>query len=601
MVEETPPNIDLSRTWPNTEPHEDVIDLTRDGAELFQTYKHAQSTLDDLNSRQIRSYSENPTTVPDDESISLVTRLSAPMLQAVKKVGSPFYHAIIAINLLGLFVLAMSFRDSKSSARTGNTGPQTSENASRASKLAKKLKEISQPTNVQVPLFSAIAIFTFTLNGLNTIQVDQGSAYDGTRAFQTTCPEEGRRTQEAVLVKLFAATVTTLGINGHLGSLSGSTSWRRELVRALEVIVVPLTAVFQLTVAIFYELSTAAFSMRTWPDDVGIRYRLARMCCYQVPLASNQDREYVGDINIRHLKMTDLTRDLKYYGRMFFLIVLLAQCIQTSILLTRRIVSHTTASVDLALMFLVISSMTALLQSFTISGVNVKWTLRDDIQPCLEKSCRLSDCIDFKKNQGMPVDNFPEFKLPFGRRFITQIPKRFLYASTAGFLQVQILADKCGTPYKNIVSFLGIYLYWRLSIYFLLYCWVLHGIFFDPKNSVFAHNTASNDDNTSPPNLPTINQQPPASTAAHNQQPAAENPTLKISDLLVYALGTSVGILFASVGSFAVLFQPVMAFGPFIIMYFTIGDEVSAWGSADSGNPCPQLWKDGLEDMLWLF
>jgi hypothetical protein len=149
-----------------------------------------------------------------------------------------------------------------------------------------------------------------------------------------------------------------VGINGHLGSLSGATSWRRELLRALEVIIVPLAAVFHLSAAIFYELSLATFFLRTWPDDVGIRYRLARMCRYQVPLASNQGRVYIGTINIRHLKMTCLTRDLKYYGRMFVLTVLLAQCVQTSILLTRRIVSHTTASVDLALMFMVISSTT---------------------------------------------------------------------------------------------------------------------------------------------------------------------------------------------------------------------------------------------------
>ena len=40
---------------------------------------------------------------------------------------------------------------------------------------------------------------------------------------------------------------------------------------------------------------------------------------------------------------------------------------------------------------------------------------------------------------------------------------------------------------------------------------------------------------------------------------------------------------------------------PCVQMYIAIVSETSAWKHWDSTKPCPQLWKDGLEDELWWF
>lgn len=73
-------------------------------------------------------------------------------------------------------------------------------------------------------------------------------ALPGTEKYLNTCPQDSWQTAAEVLVKLFATTVTTVGVHGHLNSLNGSRFWRRDLFHALEVCLNPLASVLSFIV-----------------------------------------------------------------------------------------------------------------------------------------------------------------------------------------------------------------------------------------------------------------------------------------------------------------------------------------------------------------
>jgi hypothetical protein len=184
--------------------------------------------------------------------------------------------------------------------------------------LADMTRGIRNPTSFWIPGVSVYAILYYALRA---VEHQETSLHDR-QPFKESCPEHGRRTQAAVLVKLFAATVTTVAIHGHLGSLNGSDSWRRELARALEVLIIPLAPLFQFANHLFYEIT----SLLSYHQPVSIRYRIARACQYQVSGTAIMDVGSLGwAVNPKHSKMIAVRFDLKWFGRVFLLTVLLGQ------------------------------------------------------------------------------------------------------------------------------------------------------------------------------------------------------------------------------------------------------------------------------------
>jgi hypothetical protein len=78
----------------------------------------------------------------------------------------------------------------------------------------------------------------------------QTPSYGNAADFRAGCPLDGRRTQTGTFVKLFAATVTTMAIQGHLGSLQGPHAWNWEVLRVADVLFAPLKTVYTLTRAL---------------------------------------------------------------------------------------------------------------------------------------------------------------------------------------------------------------------------------------------------------------------------------------------------------------------------------------------------------------
>jgi hypothetical protein len=95
------------------------------------------------------------------------------------------------------------------------------------------LRGFCSPTSFYVPLGSATLGLIFTFRALETNSINLPS----TKEYETSCPENSRRTQSAIWVKLFAATVTTICIQGHSASLASadSLSWQWEIYRVLRI------------------------------------------------------------------------------------------------------------------------------------------------------------------------------------------------------------------------------------------------------------------------------------------------------------------------------------------------------------------------------
>lgn len=118
------------------------------------------------------------------------------------------------------------------------------------------------------------------------------------------------------------------------------------------------------------------------------------------------------------------------------LTVLIAQYLQSVVLMIRRILSDAVAGVAYAMFFLALSGFTALFQSFAISLINVSWTFNEDIQPCTEALCNFSACLAPKESVGLPIK---EFRITAVDENVVSIPKTILYQFAAGFLQCSIL------------------------------------------------------------------------------------------------------------------------------------------------------------------
>jgi hypothetical protein len=138
-----------------------------------------------------------------------------------------------------------------------------------------QLRKLCHPTSIYIPLSGSILAL---LCVVRTMEV-QHLPLTGTKDYQTSCPEGSRRTSTAAFVKLFAATVTTVGVHGHLDSLNGSTSWKFEVLRAIELCIIPLASVLAFTCSVWYGfVDLLALSSGPWSNGMTARYRFARLC-----------------------------------------------------------------------------------------------------------------------------------------------------------------------------------------------------------------------------------------------------------------------------------------------------------------------------------
>jgi hypothetical protein len=155
-------------------------------------------------------------------------------------------------------------------------------------------------------------------------------ALPGTEKYLNACPQDSRRTATEVLVKLFAATVMTVGVHGHLNSLNGSRFWRREIFHSLEICFNPLASVLSLITAVWYGfIDLLVFNAGPWKENTGFLYRLARLCgCYVnsgvLPTVGLR-LPRLGLVNPQHVVATSLKRDLTWGSRVVVLIILFEQ------------------------------------------------------------------------------------------------------------------------------------------------------------------------------------------------------------------------------------------------------------------------------------
>jgi hypothetical protein len=524
---------------------------------------------------------------------------------------------VVSIGVFGGFLIMSQMPDDPRKRRDAsahhadNSGPATT----RHSWIITKLLEMpfSRPSSFWVPLFSITLTVFYTFCALENHYM----AFDNTTEFATACPENDRRTQTSAFVKLFAGTVTTVCIHGHLGSLMGSDSWRRELFRMLEVLVNPLASLFAVADAMWREL---AISMQvgqdSWDEKVSIRYMLACMCRVRIDTGSSTPAPRLIGINPHHLSSKALKRNLKWSGRLFLLVVLFAQYVQAAILLSRRLIANTAATVDCAMILMTISGLSALTQSLVISLIKTTWTLTpDSFSPCIARACRLQSCIALKTELNLPTSTF---KLTVFGYNIVGIPRAALYVLAGGNLHLLLLLRKNKSLWEIVGTTISVNMCHGILLRILVYVYYYGGwfkeMFRDEKNDTLPR---SNEDIASTNR--TISEGTPAIEENEALPRKGEDTVwtdgtipegapsifsrLKYTPLtaILFIIPWTVGLGAIVLALFIVAIQLVYLFSPGVTMYLNVVSETESWNNWDPLTPCPQLWKDGLEDELWWF
>lgn len=543
--------------------------------------------------------------------------------------------AFWSVAIFGGWILAMSMfaKDKKPTAGEQPDQPYFSRTLD-TSKT--RLRRLCRPTSFYIPMLSSILALIYAFRALE----DHHISLPGTQEYQNTCPEGSRRTSTGAFVKLFAATVTTVGVYGHLSSLNGSRAWKFELFRAIEVSTNPLAPVISFSTVLWYGfIDLLRISPGPWSMKITLKYRLARLCGCRLNNKFDVDRNFsLSVVGPGHIEATPLKRDLKWVGRMLVLLILLGQYCQAAVLLIRRILSKTAAGVDYAMLLLVLSGLVALGQSITISLLNVSWTLESHVQPCTEALCGLPECASFKEEQGLP--NTKTRAIVFGRD-IALIQRRILYQLAGGYAQLSIVLQLRDSFWKVLMNLLTGYFIWQSSIYHIFSIDGLRGLVTDdrepqsertmdptsdqleqpsetlpaPISEDLELQPLGTEDPTSDQNqsrtLPTpipngsqgpSNQQqletPPAPVSNDGQE---ESESLTLFGVSLFSVFFIVGIAAIIWMCIMVIYQLFLLIAPCASLYTRIASETASWKNADPTKPCPQLWKDNLEDELWWF
>jgi hypothetical protein len=381
-------------------------------------------------------------------------------------------------------------------------------------------------------------------------------------------------------------------IHGHAGSLAAadSLSWPHEIYRMLQILISPLVSVVSFLEMAWYSfVDLLAITPGTWRKNVTLRYRIARLCyCYlDTDVTPHLHLQYV---NPEHIKHVSLRRDLKWFSRVFILIVLSAQYVQAGLLLTRRILSNTAATIDYAMSFLVLSGLIGLFRSLMISLAHSTWRLDPELLPCVEKKCQLPTCRTFKEEQDFPdITNI----ITYGYDFITKLRIAISWLA-AGYAQLAIVTHDRRGIVENIRIMLGLYASWGFTVLAVVRCSSLSSSFSDHRKPREASMPASA---TVDETLPATAPAPPKAQDTMRARTYSNLMWMTVFRLIP----CSIRCMLAALTLCSAITQLWYIFGPCVVMYTMIVLETTQWRNFNATTPCPQLWKDPLEDELWWF
>lgn len=452
-------------------------------------------------------------------------------------------------------------------------------------RLIASIRKLCRPTSVYIPILCTMFTFIHAFRALENHHITP----HGLEEFNGSCPEGSRRTATGAYVKLFAATVTTIGLRGHLHSLNGMHSWKFELYRAIETMVNPLATVFAFSTVLWYGfVDLLRINPGPWSKGTTLKYRLARLCgCYVHTPSIDEGRISLNRVSPQHIEATTLKRDMKWSGRVLILLILFGQYTQAALLLTRRILSNAAAQVDYRMIFLVFIGIITLLQSLSISLLNASWSLCSETQPCTESLCCLPECVILKEREGCPTSH-NTIITAFGYD-ISDVPRTILYGLVGGWLQLSVLARSEDSIWRTLMTLWFLQFTWWSSLY------SIYGI--KIFREVLYENNEPQPDNTQSAAQEHLDQLPrPGTGNTSNPQSDAGTSTKFIFAVMFIAGAASIAWILM-----IIVFQLVLLLGPCIASYSVLVAETSSWKDMNPDKPCPQLWKDGLEDELWWF
>lgn len=452
-------------------------------------------------------------------------------------------------------------------------------------RLIAGIRKPCRPTSFYIPILCTMFTFIHSFRALENHHI----TLHGLEEYNEGCPEGSRRTATGACVKLFAATVTTIGLRGHLHSLNGMHSWKFELYRAIETMVNPLATVFDFSTVLWYGFADLLrISAGPWSKGVTLKYRLARLCgCYVYTPSIIEGKISLARVSPQHIEATTLERGMKWSGRLLIVLILFGQYIQAALLLTRRILSNAAAQVDYMMIFLVIVGVITLLQSLFILLLNASWSLCSGTQPCTESLCYLPECVTLKEREGCPSSH-NAIITAFGYD-ISTVPRKILSGLAGGWLQLSVLARSDDSIWNTLMVLWFLQFIWSSSLYFI--CGIKR------LRELSYKDNKPQPDNTQSAAQDQLDQLP---------RPATENTSNPQSDTSIstkffLAVIFIAGVAYIAWNLLVLVIQLVLLFGPCIVSYSVLVAEISSWKDMDPGKPCPQLWKDGLEDELWWF
>jgi hypothetical protein len=158
-----------------------------------------------------------------------------------------------------------------------------------------------------------------------------------------------------------------------------------------------------------------------------------------------------------------------------------------------------------------------------------------------------------------------------------------LYELVGGLLQLSMLAGSNFSTWKMLVNLWLLEYIWACSIYYIS---VLHSFKTDMVETT-----------VTPDNAHAPSQQAPGSQSDSE----LKNTSSSERNVLLSTFMSLAGVIYIAWFFVITALQLIMLLGPCIMLYYQITLELWSWNDLDPTKPCPQLWKDALEDELWWF
>lgn len=337
-----------------------------------------------------------------------------------------------------------------------------------------------------------------------------------------------------------------------------------------------------------------------------------RLCHAGPELSDGRSSPWIGTVNPVHLCRTPLPYDVKWAGRVFLLVAAGSQYASSLILLVRRLQSSTNAAVDTAKLVLVVSGTVDLVKSLLLLAENSRWTVPNDgFTPCLDASCGLNECVAFKKEQGAPDATQPRLSFTGSRKLVPYLQWLLTSLVSSNLLRVVLsvaYAERLSF-WNDAVITLMIFRIWEIGLNFLCRVFIFYdlakGIIVDTEpqrhgrreHPLNAQGQEGEEEGDSPPTT--------MSSGGTLPGPATliDRSTTRCSgmDVLLGIVMPAVGLVIALFGLGAILFQLLFLVMPSTLLLAQAVEEMLTWAAWAVDKPCPQLWKDELEDLLWSF